>query len=87
MRTVSPAAYEEYLKGRYQWNQRTPTSLRSAVTHYTRATELDPTYAPAYAALADCYNQLGTVMVSGGSPREWRPREAIAPTEEALAGV
>lgn len=78
VRTISPAAYEEYLKGRYQWNQRTPTSLRSAVTHFTRATELDPTYAPAYAALADCYNQLGTVMVSGGSPREWRPRAAAA---------
>ena len=78
VRTVSPAAYEEYLKGRYQWNQRTPTSLRTAVTHFTRATELDPTYAPAYAALADCYNQLGTVMVSGGSPREWRPRAAAA---------
>ncbi len=42
----------------------------------TRAVELDPTYAPAHAALADCYNQLGTVMVSSGSPREWRPRAA-----------
>ena len=39
---------------------------------------LDPTYAPAYAALADCYNQLGTVMVNGGSPRIWRPKAAAA---------
>ena len=28
----------------------------------------------AHAALADCYNQLGTVLVGTGSPREYRPR-------------
>jgi Tfp pilus assembly protein PilF len=33
-----------------------------AVTEFTRALELDPTYAPAHAALANCYNQLGTVL-------------------------
>jgi TolB-like protein/tRNA A-37 threonylcarbamoyl transferase component Bud32/Tfp pilus assembly protein PilF len=76
VRAISPAAYEAYLKGRYEWNQRTPESLQRAITHYTRSVELDPTYAPAHAALADCYNQLATVMVSSGSPREWRPRAA-----------
>lgn len=76
IRAVSPDAYEAYLKGRYEWNLRTRESLQRAIGHFTRAVRLDPTYAPAHAALADCYNQLGTVMVGTGSPREWRPRAA-----------
>ena len=74
VRAVAPAVYEEYLKGRYEWNSRTPQSLQLAIDHYRRAIDLDPTYAPAHAALADCYNQLGTVMVGTGSPQEFRPR-------------
>jgi tetratricopeptide (TPR) repeat protein len=74
VRAVSPDVYEAYLKGRYEWNKRTPTSLRLAVEHFNRAVELDPTYAPAHAALADCFNLLGTVVVGTGSPREFRPR-------------
>jgi serine/threonine-protein kinase len=74
VRAVAPAAYEQYLKGRYEWNNRTPRSLQVAIEHYRRAIEMDPTYAPAHAALADCYNQLGTVMVGAGSPQEFRPR-------------
>jgi len=76
VRAVTPAAYEEYLKGRYEWNSRTPKSLQAAIDHFTRAIELDPTYAPSHAALADCYNQLGTAMVGVGSPQQWRPRAA-----------
>ena len=76
VRAISPDVYEAYLKGRYAWNQRTPASLRVAVEQFTRALELDPTYAPAHAALADCYNQFGTVLVGTGSPREYRPRAA-----------
>jgi eukaryotic-like serine/threonine-protein kinase len=78
VRAVNPEAYQEYLKGRYAWNRRTRASLEEAVAHFTRAIELDPTYAPAHAALADCYNQFGTLMLGTGSPREFRPRAAAA---------
>jgi TolB-like protein/Tfp pilus assembly protein PilF len=77
-RAVDPDVYEAYLKGRYHWNQRTSDSLRTAITQFEASIALDPTYAPAYAALADCYNQLGTVMVGQGSPQQWRPRAADA---------
>ena len=73
---INPEVYEAYLKGRYEWNRRTTTSLQEAINHFGRALELDPAYAPAHAALADCYNQLGTVLVGTGSPREYRPRAA-----------
>jgi serine/threonine-protein kinase len=76
IRAVSPAVYEEYLKGRYEWNKRTRASLESAMQHFTNAVGLDSSYAPAHAALADCLNQLGTVMLGTGSPRELRPRAA-----------
>ncbi|MFL5613579.1 MAG: protein kinase domain-containing protein [Gemmatimonadaceae bacterium] len=75
-RAVSPEVYEAYLKGRYEWNRRTPASLQLAIGYFTRAVQLDPTYAAAHVSLADCYNQLGTVLVAGGSPREYRPRAA-----------
>ena len=76
VRAVRPDVYEAYLAGRYEWNQRTSESLQRAVAHYSRAVELDPTYAPAHAALADCFNQLGTVMVGTSSPQAMRPRAA-----------
>jgi TolB-like protein/Tfp pilus assembly protein PilF/tRNA A-37 threonylcarbamoyl transferase component Bud32 len=78
VRAVNPESYEEYLKGRYAWNRRTEESLAQAMVHFSASTELDPTYAPAHAALADCYNQLGTMMVGTGSPRDNRPRAAAA---------
>ena len=72
-RAVDPIVYEAYLKGRYYWNQRTEASLQRAVEHYQAAIAHDPTYAPARAALADCYNQLGTVLVGSGPPSTYRP--------------
>jgi TolB-like protein/Tfp pilus assembly protein PilF/tRNA A-37 threonylcarbamoyl transferase component Bud32 len=78
VRAVNPGAYEEYLKGRYEYNRRTAESLQLAIEHFARATELDPTYAPPYAALADCYNQFGTLMLGTKSPREFRPRAVTA---------
>jgi TolB-like protein/Tfp pilus assembly protein PilF/predicted Ser/Thr protein kinase len=75
-RAVSPEVYEAYLKGRYEWNQRTPGSLQRAIDYFKQAADLDPTYAPAHAGLADCYNQLGSVMVQGGSPTAYRPLAA-----------
>jgi TolB-like protein len=78
VRAVNPEAYEAYLKGRYEWTQRTRESIDRAIAYFTRAIDLDPTYAPAHAALADCYNQFATVLLGTGSPREYRPRAATA---------
>jgi TolB-like protein/Tfp pilus assembly protein PilF len=77
-RSVNPEAYEAYLRGRYEWNRRTAESLQAAFAHFMYSLELDPTWAPAHAALADCYNQFGTQLVGSGSPSEFRPRAAAA---------
>jgi eukaryotic-like serine/threonine-protein kinase len=78
VRAMSPDVSEAYLKGRYYWNQRTPQSIAQAIEHFSRAGRLDPTFAPAYAALADCYNQQATLMVGAGAPQEYRAKAAAA---------
>jgi tetratricopeptide (TPR) repeat protein len=51
-------AHELYLKGRYEWNQRTPDSLNRALDDFTQAIVHDPNSAEAYAGLADTYDML-----------------------------
>jgi len=57
-RPISTEAHENYLKGRYRWNQRTEAGLRAGIDHFQKAIEAEPTYAQAYAGLADCYIML-----------------------------
>ena len=51
-------AHDLYLKGRYQWNQRTPDSLNRALDDFTQAIVHDPGDAQAYVGLADTYDLL-----------------------------
>jgi tetratricopeptide (TPR) repeat protein len=51
-------AHDFYLKGRYDWNQRTPDSLNRALDDFTQAVVHDPGYALAYVGLADTYDLL-----------------------------
>jgi serine/threonine protein kinase/tetratricopeptide (TPR) repeat protein len=54
-RPVRPDAYEAHLRGRYFYNKRTEGGLKKAVEEFEQAVALDPTYAPAYAWLADAF--------------------------------
>jgi TolB-like protein/Tfp pilus assembly protein PilF len=53
--TDNVEAYRAYLKGRYFWNKRTPGRLNQSLEYFRQALDLDPTYASAYAGLADTY--------------------------------
>ena len=53
--TANPEAYQLYLKGRFFWNKRNPESLKQAAELFKQAIEKDPSYALAYAGLADTY--------------------------------
>jgi adenylate cyclase len=46
---------EAYLAGKRWLGQRTPEGLARSIESFTRALQLDPTYAPAYADLASAY--------------------------------
>ena len=47
------------MKGRYHANQTTLTELKKAIDYFQQAIEKDPSYAPAYAGMADAYSALG----------------------------
>ena len=77
-RAVVPAAYHEYLKGRYHWNRRAPESFRKAMEHFRQAIHVDPTWSPPYAGLADAYSLLGSTRYDVTPPREAMPKAKAA---------
>jgi tetratricopeptide (TPR) repeat protein len=76
-RMVVPEAYEAYLKGRFEAAKRTPDGLKSAEDYFQRAVAQDPTYAAAYAGLAETLLNLSTYQIKP-------PSEAI-PAAKAAA--
>jgi TolB-like protein/DNA-binding winged helix-turn-helix (wHTH) protein/Flp pilus assembly protein TadD len=83
-KTVSPDAYEAYLKGRYFWNKRTGDGLKKAIEYFSRAVETDPTYAQAYSGLADAYALSGDWAYGVLAPQD-AFRQARAAAMKALA--
>jgi serine/threonine protein kinase/Flp pilus assembly protein TadD len=61
--TENAAAYRQYLMGRHFWNQRTAAGIQKSIKYFEKATELDPTYALAYATLGDSYTLASTYGV------------------------
>ncbi len=56
--TKDAQAYHLYLKGRYYWNKYTLDGFKKSIQYYQQAIEKDPTYALAYAGLAQTYSVL-----------------------------
>ncbi len=77
-RPVNPAAHVAYLRGRFLWNRWSPDAVRDAIACYEEALEADPTYAPAYAGLADAYSTLGTTRVMAPGEAFTRAKLAAA---------
>ncbi len=73
--TKDPEAYELYLKGRYEWNKRTPASLAAAISYFNQAIAQDPNYGLAYVGLADVYS---VMTWYGAIPTEVVPKSNAA---------
>lgn len=71
--TVSPEAYEAYLKANYYFDK---FELQKSIEYYNEAIKLDPGYAPAYAHMASAYSFLAFF---GSLP----PREGWGKVKEA----
>jgi TolB-like protein/DNA-binding winged helix-turn-helix (wHTH) protein/Tfp pilus assembly protein PilF len=82
-RVIAREAIDNYLQGRYFLNRRTEQNLRKAIEFFESAIHADPNYAQAYAGLADCYNQLGTVMI-GVMPSLEARKSAETAAQKAL---
>jgi TolB-like protein/class 3 adenylate cyclase/Flp pilus assembly protein TadD len=81
--TENPEAHQFYLKGRYHWNKRTEEGFKKAIEYFDQAIAADPTYALAYAGVADCYSLLGFHGWGMMSPQEAFPK-AKGAAEKAL---
>jgi tetratricopeptide (TPR) repeat protein len=75
---VDPEVHELYLKGRYYWNKRTPETLKKSIEYFQKAAMQDPSYAPAYAGLADSYAMLGSAYYPVLPPKEAYPKAEAA---------
>ncbi|MGD9141670.1 MAG: protein kinase [bacterium] len=67
--TQNLEAYNLYLKGRFYWNKRTDEGITKGIECFKQAIEKDPTYAPAYAGLADSYTMLESMPSSERLPK------------------
>ncbi len=82
--TENAEAYQCYLKGRYfVTTKRTEEWIKKGIEYFQQAIELDPTYALAYAGIADAYAFLAS-STGGWSPHDAYPK-AKAAAERALA--
>ena len=76
--TVNPEAHNLYLEGRYYWNKRDLPDMERSVQLFEAAIEKDPSFALAYAGLADSY------VVMGGNGQ--KPLSEVVPqAKPALA--
>jgi adenylate cyclase len=73
--TTDLEAYGLYLQGRFYANRFTESDLRRALDLYRQAVEKDPSYADAYAAIAESWTWLADDWVA---PREAYPRSKEA---------
>jgi len=80
--TRSIAAYDLYLLGRHHWYERTEAGMRRALELFEQAVAADPSYAPAWAGVADASMLLASWQFA--TPEEMYPR-AVAAVQRALA--
>lgn len=79
--TEVPEAFEQYLRGRYHFNSSTEEGLAKAFVSFHSAIAADPSYAHAFAGIADYYNWLGII---GVLPPQECYQPAIAAATKAL---
>jgi serine/threonine-protein kinase len=70
-------AYDLYLKGRYFWNRRYEGGLQKGLEYFNQTIKKDPSYAPAYAGIADSLSILGLFA--------WLPPKEAFPKAKATA--
>jgi serine/threonine-protein kinase len=74
--TENTEAYQLYLKGRFYWNKRTGEALKKAIEYFNQAIEKDPSYAHAFAGMAEAYVVLPNFSVA--SPQDSAPKAKAA---------
>ena len=79
---VNPEAHDAYLRGLQGWNQRNREGFLQAIREFSRATEVDPNYAPAFAGLARVYS---LAPIFAGIPASEAVPKALDAANHALS--
>ncbi len=79
--TANAEAYRLYLQGRYYYFKLTQQDIRKGISFYQQAIDADPTYALAYAGMADAYRSL---PIAGYVPSKEAFPQAKAAANRAL---
>ncbi len=79
--TDSVEAYQLYLRGTYFFNRRNESDFRKATAFFRQAIAIDPTYAQAFAGLANCYSMGSFDYIR---TREDRTSLTLGATQKAL---
>jgi TolB-like protein/DNA-binding winged helix-turn-helix (wHTH) protein/Flp pilus assembly protein TadD len=81
-RPVNPAAYDYYLRGRFYANHQNRGDNETAIMTLERAVAIDPTFAAAYAELAQAY--VWKLYLFNPKERQWEEKAFVA-AEKALS--
>jgi eukaryotic-like serine/threonine-protein kinase len=87
-RSVVPEAYEAYLRGKYEFEKRTPAAFQDAASYFQKAIQKDGTFAAAYAGLADTYILMVTNQATPDSalvPKAKQAAERALQLDDRLA--
>jgi len=82
VRPVNPEAYDHYLRGRFYLNHQTKSDNEAAVSALELAVATDPTFAAAYAELAQAYTWKQFLFTPG--EKQWAEKAFVA-AEKAIA--
>jgi len=82
-RATNVEAYNAYLRGKYFYARPTKENLNKAIAYYDQAVRLDPSYAPAWAALSRAHSLQAGAYSSGPLHEEYNSARDSA--ERALA--
>jgi TolB-like protein/tRNA A-37 threonylcarbamoyl transferase component Bud32/Flp pilus assembly protein TadD len=80
-------AYQLYLRGRHCWNRRAKGELPKAIEYFRQAIDADPSYALAYAGLADSYSVMGFFGFDRPATTYTRARAAAERALEIAPGL
>jgi serine/threonine-protein kinase len=85
--TDNEEALRLYMYGRYEWSQRrSPGSLQRAIGYFEQAVDKDPSFAKAYAGLADCYALRNNVAYGPTGTKEAMEKAGYAARKAVEAG-
>lgn len=82
VRQVAPEAYDSYLRGQFYFNRQNRDDNETAILNLERAVAIDPTFAEAWAQLAQAY--VWKLFLFSPGEKQWEEKAFVA-VEKALS--